>query len=215
MLAEKITLTEEMRDKLIDHANKVIGEHIFTDALDILQEEDRYYNWYYGYSMIRRTFTNDDGLNYIIKTSAISGVVTSQYFGEQYQPNLVTRNTLFNIHVYPPESVRNNTNVTLHFDLERVSMNEYLSEGWDDMWVDGIFLRGGLTSFSFNYTPPSSDDDNILVLLERTINEENLKNIEMKLMPGTKIRWYYTGIGGTLTPDHYFSEFEENQLYIW
>ena len=37
MLADNFTLTEEMRDELINYSQKVINEHIFTDSLDILQ----------------------------------------------------------------------------------------------------------------------------------------------------------------------------------
>ncbi len=129
MLAENFTLTEEMRDELIGFTEKVIEEHIFTDDLDILQENDRYYNWYNGSSQINRVYNDYVGLNYNIYMSATSGDVTTQYFGEQYQSSLVRRKVLYQAWVYPPESVSDNKNVTLHFILERLSMNEYLSKG--------------------------------------------------------------------------------------
>ena len=56
MLAENFTLTDEMRDELINYSQKVIDEHTFMDDLNKLQQEDRYYNWYYGYSKIERPF---------------------------------------------------------------------------------------------------------------------------------------------------------------
>ena len=61
MLAENFTLTEEMRDELINYTWKVINEHTYTDDLNMFQEEDRYYNWYYGYTQIRRPYTYNDG----------------------------------------------------------------------------------------------------------------------------------------------------------
>ena len=91
MMAEKFTLTEVMRDELINFSRKVIDDHTFTDDLNMFQEEDRYYNWYHGYTLIRRAYTDSGSKkNYRIRTSATSGVVTTQYFGEQYQPGICT-----------------------------------------------------------------------------------------------------------------------------
>ena len=59
-----------------------------------------YYNWYYGYSKIRRTYTDKyDRLSYKIYTTATSGVVTTQYFEEQYQPNLVERKVFYRVNI--------------------------------------------------------------------------------------------------------------------
>ena len=56
MMAENFTLTDEMRDELVAYSKKVIDEHTFIGDLDKLQEEDRYFNWYYGYSKIEHSF---------------------------------------------------------------------------------------------------------------------------------------------------------------
>ena len=103
----------------------------------MFQEEDRYYNWYYGYSQIRRTYTDKYGVqNYQIITSATSGVVTTQYFGEQFKKGLVEKKAWFFVYVYPPDSAKNNKNVTLHFNLEKVSMTG-LSHGFDNTGLVG------------------------------------------------------------------------------
>ena len=212
MLAEKINLTKEMRDELIEYSKKVIDEHIFINDFEVLQEDDRYYNWYHGYSKIERTFTDDeDKLNYDIYTSATSGVVTTQYYGEQYQPNIVKRKAYFKINVYPPESVKNSKNVTLHYKLDKVSMTG-LSKGWDNIGF-GRILEAGLTSASMNFTPP---DNNFMVFLERdNIIEEDFMSNGLESMPGFRLRWYYTGIGDNVTPDSDYSEDQDNQLFIW
>ena len=120
MRAQNITLTEEMRNELIAYSSQVIDEHTFMEELDILREDDRYYNWYFGYSMIRRTFLNsDEQWNYLLDTSATSGVVTTHYFGEICQPKILWWNIYHQIQVFPPMSVKNNTNVTLHFNFEQ------------------------------------------------------------------------------------------------
>ena len=220
MLAEKLKLTNKMRNELIDYSEKVINEHTFTDDLNILQEDDRYYNWYYGYSKINRPYTNDnvDGrLQYDIETSAISGVVSTQYFGEQYQPSLVERHIYYDVNVYPPESARKSKNVTLHVYLEKVSITD-LSEGYDSILVEQRVLEGWWTSVPVNFTPPASrpDFDYITVSLSRNANnEEDFTNIKMDVMPGFRLSWHYTGLVDNMTPDSRYSDNQENQLFIW
>ena len=219
MLAEKFTLTEEMRDELIDYSRKVIDEHTFTDDLNILQEDDRFYNWYYGYSKIKRPYPNDnvDGrLHYDLETSATSGVVSTQYFEEQYQPSLLKRNVYYDVKVYPPKSVVKSKNVTVHLNLEKVSITD-LSEGYDIISVEKRVLEGWLTSVPVNFTPPASrpNYDYITVTLSRNVmNDEDFTNIEMAVMPGFRLSWHYTGLADT-TPDSRYSDNQENQLFIW
>ena len=147
MLAENFTLTEEMRDELIAFAKKVIYEHVYMDDLDMFKEDDRYYNWYYGYSVIRRSYFDKmyGQTIYYIYTSATSGSVTTQYFGEEYQLGLVEKNVYFQVFVYPPEKDRNTNNVTLHFNLEKLSMTG-LSNGYDSTGIDGGNIEAELTS---------------------------------------------------------------------
>ena len=211
MIAENITLTEEMRDELIDYSEKVINEHVFMDYLDMFEEKDRFYNWYYGYSVIWRPFVDEDNdqLVNIIITSAISGVVTTQYFGEQYQPRLVDRKLWYEVNVYPPEKVRNNTNVTLHFNLEKVSMTG-LSYGWDNTGINGNTIEAGLTSISYNFTPPARRFVN---LNRKIFDEEDITRIKMEVMPGFRLTWYYTGLGDDVGPESRFSDLD-TQLFI-
>ena len=191
MLAENFTLTKKMRDNLISYSQKVIDEHTFMDDLNMFQEEDRYYNWYYGYSKIERTYTDQYGrLNYDIFTSATSGVVTTQYFGEQFQSHLVKRNLLYHVNVYPPLSVRNNPNVTLHIKLEKLSMTG-MSAGWDNIVLEGSNIEAGLSSATFNFTPPS--EKRWIALTRNNITKEDLKTMDLESMPGFNLSWYYSG----------------------
>ena len=217
MLAENITLTEEMRNELIEYSNEVIDEHIFMDDLDILKEDDRYFNWYYGYSMIWRTLkSSENQLNYFINTSATSGVVTTQYFGEVCQPNILWWNIYHKVQVFPPESIRNNTNVTLHFNLEKVSMTG-LSKGWEIVQIDNedSSPEEWETSATFNFTPPAGEWGYREFSFDRhnILGEDFLSN-ELESMPGFRLSWYYTGLGDNITPDSSNSDFQETQQFI-
>ena len=201
MLAEKNTLTDEMRIDFTNHAEKLVDDHAFMNDIDELQEEDRYYNWYHGYTKMGPSST-DKGT--VLSTSATSGVVTTQYYGEQYNPNLVRKICRYGIYVYPPESFRNNTNVTLHFHLEKVSLTG-LSDGFDHMLVNGKWcapsincgeiLSNGQKSGTFIFNPPVAETKHRYIRLFRNyISKEDLFKNKMKLMPGFRFRWYYTGL---------------------
>ena len=214
MVAENATLTEEMRDELVNYSEKVIVEHVYMDDFDILQEENRFYNWYHGYTKISRPFTNEKGLNFILQTTATSGSVNTEYFGEQYQSHLVKRNVKYYVYVYPPVSVRTNPNVTLHFKVEKLSMTG-MSVGWDNVVIgsgsgSGSNLDAGLSSATFNFTPPAESADSRWICLTRNnITIEEIKTMDMESMPGFKVSWYYTGLGNEMPTNFNVIEKEE------
>ena len=215
MLAENISLTEEMKDELVNKAQKIIDEHTFMGDLDVLQEDDRYYNWYYGYSEMRRSYTkSSEKLVQKIFTSATSGVITTQYFDEQFNPILERRKVYYGVRVYPPESVRKNKNVTLHFNLERLSNSGMTKGSWDDLKLDGRFLELELTSASSNFTPPAADTNSYRwIVLDRNLKDD-FKNIQIEKMPGYRFSWYYSGLDESVSPDSRYSNSEINRLFI-
>ena len=72
--------------------------------------------------------------NYFVYTSATSGSIFTQYFGEEFDADKVETGPLtYYLSVYPPASAKkNNPNVTLHFEFEMVSMKD-LSSGYDTL----------------------------------------------------------------------------------
>ena len=216
MLAENVSLTEEMKDELVNKAEKIIDEHTFMGDLDVLQEDDRYYNWYYGYSEMRRSYTSKSSEKLVQKifTSATSGVITTQYFDEQFNPSLERRKVYYGVRVYPPESVRKNKNVTLHFNLERLSNSGMTKGSWDDLKLDGRFLELELTSASSNFTPPAADTYSYRwIVLDRNLKDD-FKNIQIERMPGFRFSWYYSGLDESVSPDSRYSNSENNRLFI-
>ena len=118
-----------------------------------LQEEDRFYNWYHGYTEIKAPEYNGYGLAIFIKTSATSGVVTTQHYGEKFQKNLVEKRLTYSIHVVL-ESVKKNRNVTLHFKVEKVSMTGLARGSTEYLSFDNRKIGTNLTSAYRNLTPP-------------------------------------------------------------
>ena len=58
------------------------------EKLSLIEEENRYYNWYNGYTMISFPYMKFEGtgitmMKYIIETSALNGNVTTKHFGNK------------------------------------------------------------------------------------------------------------------------------------
>merc|ERR1712074_381846 len=53
MLAENVTFTQEMEDEMFESAVEIAEEDVFSMSnLSRLNEKDRFYNWYHGYTEI-------------------------------------------------------------------------------------------------------------------------------------------------------------------
>ena len=145
-------------------------------------------------------------------------MITTQYFDEQYNPSLEKDFVYYGVGVYPPESVKNNKNVTLHFNLEKISRPGMSKGSFDDLKIDGRLLELELTSDSTNFTPPGPPTDSRFryrwINLNRYYTKNDLKNIEIGRMPGFRLSWYYTGLDNSVSPDSKYSKNEMNQLFI-
>ena len=81
-MAEQIVLDDNMRDKMLKYAVELIEEEeLLKNNLTKMIEDNRFYNWYYGYTEIVIPYyvpNNYDGFNRLIfylHTSATSGSV--------------------------------------------------------------------------------------------------------------------------------------------
>ena len=216
MMTENITLTEEMRDEMFKYALEVINEDSFSgNNWTKLHEEDKFYNWYHGYTMIESPSYASDGLYIYINTSATSGVVTTQHYGDPFIPELVERKLLYRVRVHAPKSVKRNENVTLHFKVEKVSMTGLASNSKDKVRMamgDGLGL-GNLdadqTTAYKNFTPSGNTKR---MDLSRDVSSEDVEAQRLDLMPGFKFSWWYTG--AEITPYNKFKDNEMNKQFV-
>ena len=190
MLAENKTFTKENRDELIKYAVNVINNHAFLDIFDKLQEENKYYNWYHGLSEIKfPSRKGHEGVVNLIHTSALSGLVKTKYYGEEFNPQNVEMKGKFQVKIYPPVSVGYDKNVTLHVMLTKVSIpSDLLNDGYETSF--GVIDRYQANVYQ-NYTPPGT-----LRYVKHSrgiITNKIIENIKMQMMPGFQLRWYYTG----------------------
>ena len=121
------------------------------DDWDKLFEENRFFNWYYGYTVITPKWR--DGINnpvFEVNSAAPKGMVNTQYFGEEFDQNKFAIKATYVIRIFPPISIRTNSNVTLHLILEKSSSAELR----DNYYLDykQIDAKSEVTKMAFN--PP-------------------------------------------------------------
>ena len=199
MLAEDVKITNKKRHELYEYVVELIDEYVYMDPWDKIHEENRFLNWYTGFTSLHEEHEYEEGFyRYKIYTSAPSGVITSQYFGESYNPSLVDNQLEYIIKVWPARSIRYNDNVTLHFKLEKLSLP--VLGGFDDYIVDDLDYLDNREMFQQSYSPPAlkygAGATNSLRSITnfRQVNDREISEANLKLMPGFRLSWYYTGI---------------------
>ena len=198
MMLENMTMDNNTRDELTKYAIGLIHDHNFmevTKNLSLIQEENRYYNWYHGYSKLpilfwgranntdcKTSLCNQVGLRYYIDTKATSGSISTQYFENKFDINKIEENLVKSVYFYPPDDFQNDSNVTLHFEI---NMNTI--QGVDNSV--GILYDDTRNSYTLNYTPPGlmHQLDSI-----REVAKSDLLDLDMDLMPGFCVKWYYS-----------------------
>ena len=142
MKAETVHLNNLTREKMLDTIMELIAEGTYRDLmnnLSKLEDPDRFYNWYHGFTKI--TFPLDDEDDrfesknfYSIETTAKSGNISTQYFGEKFNARKVERSIRLTIRILLPESMRHEREKTLYVAIERNTIEQLRDQ--DEMWTD-------------------------------------------------------------------------------
>ena len=121
--------------------------------LSKLEEDNRYYNWYNGYTKLQPVDPGYNGfdIHYNVLTSATSGSVTTQHFLEKFDPELVETSIHCGVQIFPRRVSGINKNLTLHINIEKVSLQKNSNE---EFYIDYDALNEDINSFSKNFTPP-------------------------------------------------------------
>ena len=100
------------RNELRKYAIDLIHENLHNVTmknLSKIQDNERFSNWYHGYTRIQlpikpinAIMENFGEYIYSVETTALSGNISSQYFGEYFDAEKVVAGITFMVHVYPP-----------------------------------------------------------------------------------------------------------------
>ena len=208
-----VTLNKAEKDELTRFAMEVIQNNIHMEIMRHirkLEEKDQFNNWYQGLTQIKLPVkSNDEAYKFEIWTYKSAGEVSTQFFGLPYNESLVDRDIYIIVYIGLAPELRSNENVTLHFNLLHNLMTE-LKDGYDDVYVNRrIRLKEPKTIYK-SFKPPgkknclslsllqnlqcgNSFDSSQNIGLKRKISKEDFANVRLKLMPGFKFSWNFTG----------------------
>ena len=122
---------------------------------------------------------------------------------------MVERKVYYSVTVNPPEIVRSLSNVTLHFESQKVSMKD-LSTGKDQFRMGFSVtdsIQADIAHVVRNFTPPGYFQN---VALSRDVTHAEVKRQKLSFMPGFKFKFYYSGMG-EVTEAKYL---KENEAFI-
>ena len=201
MMTENMTLNDDTRDELTIHALTLLQDHLHAKVvrnIDLIRYDERYYNWYQGLTNIQPLPYPYDGFEVYneMTTRAISGTISTQYFGDKFDAEKVAPKIYYMFSVYSPVNVSYVSHsydyadeVTLHFEIEKLTMKD-LKSGMDKFFIYTDFINDDITNLSRSFTPPENYQE---VSLQRKVSAEDLRKRKLKLMPGFRVKWFYKG----------------------
>ena len=197
ILTENMAPAKGMRDELENYAKELLYDEMFNTLLrnlSKLEDNERYYNWYHGYTQMTVPFEdlyNTGSVNYQVYTSATSGNISTRYFGHMFDVDKVDANFYYQVNVNSPEKVKKNENVTLHFCIEKISMKD-ISRGEDRLEVlneDKIDVD--VRQITKSFSPPGDFKG---IYLKRKVSMHDVRKQTLDQMPGFRFSWYFSGI---------------------
>ena len=105
MMAENITLDENTRTELTNYAIELLYDQLFDMImanLSKLEDNNRYYNWYHGFTEIKLPYYEIRGgwYKYEVNTWATTGTIKTKFFGDKFDADKVEKRILYKINVY-------------------------------------------------------------------------------------------------------------------
>ena len=203
MMTKNMTLDNDTKNELTQYAAELLYDNLHDTMianLSKLEDNDRYYNWYHGYTQILVPSIDDFyGVHYKVLTAATFGTIATKHFGDKFDAEKVEGKICYEIHILPPDSVKNNSNVTLHLNIEKMAMKDLdttsYESGFDNLIVErtGVVARTFVTDDGYNYTAPTGDSD-FYIKLRRNVVPADIMKQKLKMMPGFKLKWHYSGL---------------------
>ena len=89
LLAENITLPLEDRQELLEFAIEVLEENNYMTNFEKIIDDNQFKNWYHGFTQLSfpkvdLQYVNGGKLEFTIQTSALSGSINTNSFGEEF-----------------------------------------------------------------------------------------------------------------------------------
>ena len=211
MMTENMTLDNETRIELIKTLLESLDDENYKQVLknlSLIQEKNRFYNWYNGYSkLVLPRFSNSwrRQLRINFETVSSKGNFMTKGFGDDFDHKKVPIGEDLRITIHVPKSIkRENVTIFGKIEIEELNINtdnHYSNEG---IHFSGYRLDSqGKKEFPFNFTAVQVFD----MKREYYLSETDWKDLKMEKMPGFRIDWQYSA---DTNPERRFFEKEFN-----
>ena len=204
VMTKNKTLNETVRNELTYYALELLNDNLHNTImknLSMLQEDNRFHNWYHGYSQVVIPYVDDkfalDGdtpytsVKYDVATSAVSGTISTKYFGDKFDAEKVETNFWYRIILQRPHNTLSDANVTLHIDFERISLKNLAS---DSVTIVGNGYENGDESHIVKNIENVQPGESKWVVLVRRATLDEIKNQKLESMPGFRCKWRFMGM---------------------
>ena len=105
MMLQNTTLDNDTRNDLTNYAFQLLQDQLHDGVmkrLDLLKDDDRYYNWYHGFTQINIPSAYSDGSHYYaVTTYATYGNISTQYFGDRFNGSKVETSVTLRVAIVP------------------------------------------------------------------------------------------------------------------
>ena len=131
MTTGNMTIDNETRNELSKYATEILYDQLYDNIMANItkfEDNDRYYNWYHAYTQLTVHQKSSKYMRYTINTSAKSGTISTNGFGRAYDAEKADTYTWYWVNVKTPRNSGKNFNMTLQFEIEKISIIEYGSD---------------------------------------------------------------------------------------
>ena len=204
--SENRTLDIETRKDLYKFAIGILQDTYFSEMMKNLSkvnDPDRNYNWYYGYTKIRYPCYLDlDGqLMYHISSSALTGNISTPDFEKNFDAEKIDGYIKIYVEMYIHKSLAftsyqyGRKNTSLLIAIDKKTIKEFSFDDEIRTSISGVALDGDTTYYTENMTNIESQthSESKSVWLDRKIPKEEINNLKLQKMPGFRLTWYYDG----------------------
>ena len=146
MVTKDKALDNDTKYELTYYAIQLLQDQVYNDLItkfNKLEDDYRYHDWYYGntdikYPKVERPNYNwnhnREHIKYTHSTHALSGVLSTPYFGESFDASKLEVKIGYHITLFLPH-VANPEKLILHIDIEKHSLKSY-----EQFYIDVSFF---------------------------------------------------------------------------
>ena len=217
MMAENITLDNDTRKEYANYVLDLLQDHFhekYMDNFTQLEEENRYFNWYHGFTEVNLpitfpyAFQYREDLKFIVRTWTPNGCISTKHFGQKFDLDNVPIETFNEIELYFYDYIKKTNLMTLTLEIETIKQMrtaEQLKIGPKNQEQSVSGLDESHSKVVKNFTPPID----IHIIHKRVVPKEDF--INLKMMPGFKVKWY---LNAYVPSNAFFSNGGDNKAFV-